>query len=216
MSDVLWRNYCKIVLKLQRSGKLAEFQNELSAGRLPRVAEPRLMTAAIHLVSGLAAAEVRPWDWLPAPSADELADPAAWAAQRLAAQRTSQEDAERIRGWDRMLARAFGEPRSTGNGSGKAVHLQRPRRSLDELTQRLEQAMSRPGFQRQWLDPHSPHYVSDARGGISNKQVILMAHLIVKQEEQRSFDDNWKIVTDYMNARKKRVPQARARGGGPK
>src|SRR5262245_22232965 len=158
MNDALWRGYCKLALKLHRSDKLAEFLNDLRAGPLPEIAEPGLMTAAIHLVSGLAAAGVKPWDWLPAPTADDLADREAWAAQRLAAQRPSQDEAERSRRWDKLIARALGEPCPASTGNGKPVYQQQSRLSLDELVQRAERARSRPGFQREWLDPNSKHY----------------------------------------------------------
>jgi len=118
--DVLWCKYCKLAFKLYHSDQLAEFQNELHAGRLLRVTEPLLMTAAIHLVSGMAPAGVRRWDWLPAPATDDLVDPAGWAAQRLAAERTSQEETERTRRMDQMIARAFGQPRS---GGGETINL---------------------------------------------------------------------------------------------
>jgi hypothetical protein len=205
-SNALWRNYCKLALKLQRSDKLAEFLNDLRAGPLTGIAEPGLMEAAAHLVSGLAAAAVKPWDWLPPPAAADLADSAAWATQRLAAQRAAQEATERARRWDRTIAQALGGPRSSGNGNGKPVYRQQSRLSLDELIQRVERAMNRPGFQREWLDPNSKHY-DRSDDGVSNKQIIMLAGLITGRQEPRSFDENWKIVTDYMNTRRTRGSQ---------
>ena len=56
-----------------------------------------MMTAALALVAGMADAGVRRWDWLPAPSTDDLSDPAAWAARRLVERRAEQDAAERGR-----------------------------------------------------------------------------------------------------------------------
>jgi hypothetical protein len=203
--DVLWCKYCKLAFKLYHSDQLAEFQNELHAGRLLRVTEPLLMTAAIHLVSGMAPAGVRRWDWLPAPATDDLVDPAGWAAQRLAAERTSQEGTERTRRMDQMIARAFGQPRSGGSGTINPVYLQKLKYSLEELARRLEQAMSKGGFRREDLDHRSPNYISVAKGGISNKQITIMACMIAGRTP-RSFDESWNIVTEFL--RKHRAEQS--------
>jgi len=199
--DVLWCKYCKLAFKLYHSDQLAEFQNELHAGRLLRVTEPLLMTAAIHLVSGMAPAGVRRWDWLPAPATDDLVDPAGWAAQRLAAERTSQEETERTRRMDQMIARAFGQPRSGGGETINPVYLQQSKHSLEELVRRLEQAARRAGFRREHLDHRSPNYISVAKGGISNKQITIMACMIAGRAP-RSFDESWNIVTDFLDKRR--------------
>jgi hypothetical protein len=96
------------------------------------------------------------------------------------------------------LARAQGQAAPAGNGTINPVHLQQPKRSLEEMGRRLELAMSQEGFEREWLDHRSPHYISDRDGGISNKQVVLMANLIVGRQEKRPYDQNWKIVMDWL------------------
>jgi hypothetical protein len=57
---------------------------------------------------------------------------------------------------------------------------------------------------REDLDHRSPQYISDAKGGISNKQIVLMANLITKRQEPRPFDNNWAIVTEFMKGWKKK------------
>jgi hypothetical protein len=99
------------------------------------------------------------------------------------------------------LARALGQVPPAGNGTINPIHLQQPKRSLEEMGQRLERAMSREGFEREWLDHRSPHYISDRDGGISNKQIVLMANLIVGRQEKRSYDENWTIVTNWLHSR---------------
>jgi cell pole-organizing protein PopZ len=210
--DNIWRGYCKHVANLhRRPGELAQFKIDLEGGRRPDVTEPALMTAALHLVGGMSAAGVRRGHCLPAPTVDELADPAVWATRRLADQRLAQDAADRIRRGQQQLARALGAPRSAASGAINPVHLQDPKRSLDEMAERLERAMSRDGFQREWLDHRSPNYISDRDGGISNKQIVLMANLIVGRKEQRSFDDNWKIVTDFLVERRKQRDEQAAK-----
>jgi len=201
--DKTFQAYCRYAVNLRRRpDELAQFKSDLQAGRRPDVTEPVLMFAALHLAAGMSAAGVRRWDWLPAPTADDLTDPVAWATRRLAEQRAAQETAARIRRGQQKLARALGGPRSAASGTINPVHLQQPKHSLKEMADRLERAMSREGFRRGDLDHRSPRYVSDRDGGISNKQIPPMANLIVGQQERRSFDDNWKIVTDFLAERR--------------
>jgi hypothetical protein len=63
--------------------------------------------------------------------------------------------------------------------------------------------MCRPGFRRQDLDHRSPNYIRAAKGGVSNKQIAIMACMIEGQEP-RSFDESWKIVMHYMDERRAR------------
>jgi hypothetical protein len=194
--DKNWQGYCKFAVGL-RPDQWAQFQTDLQNGLAPQV-DPVLMAAARALVANMVAAGVRRWDWLPAPCADDLSDPAAWAARRLAERRAEQDAAERSSHWQRKLARAQGQAAPAGNGTINPVHLQQPKRSLEEMGRRLELAMSQEGFEREWLDHRSPHYISDRDGGISNKQVVLMANLIVGRQEKRPYDQNWKIVMDWL------------------
>jgi hypothetical protein len=203
--DVLWQQYCRLALNLHRSNKVAELETALEADALPRVAEPALMTAALHLVAGMAAAGVRRWDFLPAPTSDELADSTEWAARRLAEQRATQDAADRLRSLDRRVARALGQS-AGGNGTIKPVHEQQSPYTLDELAERLESTMAKHQaehgeFKREWLDHRSQHYIPDAAGGISNKQVAIMAAEITGSRSRRNFDANWKIVTDWLHER---------------
>jgi len=115
--DKRWQGCCRLAVNLLRSNQIAQFVTDLHADRVPQVTEPAMMTAAISLVSGMSAAGVKRWDWLPAPGVEELADPAAWAARRLAERRAQQHEAERIRRQQQKVARAFGQPRSGGSGT---------------------------------------------------------------------------------------------------
>jgi hypothetical protein len=65
-------------------------------------------------------------------------------------------------------------------------------------------------FRREDLDHRSKHYISDHDGGISNKQIVLMANLIVGQQEKRPYDQNWKIVTDWLRERQSKNPSPEA------
>ena len=111
------------------------------------------MQAALCLTGGMAVAGVRPWDFLPVPSEDDLADPVGWSARRLSGRSVEQNAADLVRRLDQKAARALGQAEpGTGNGTINPVYLQRSRYSLDQLADRLEQVMSRPGFEREWLD----------------------------------------------------------------
>ena len=146
--DKTWQGYCKYAVNLHRHPDgLAQFKIDLQAGRRPDVTEPALMAAAIQLVADMPPAGVRRWDWLPAPSGDDLADPAAWATRRLAEQRAAQDSAERIRRGQHQLARALGGPRSIASGTINPVYLQQSKHSLEELARRLGPA-TRAGKER--------------------------------------------------------------------
>jgi len=178
--DTLWPKYCRIALNLRRSNQAAEFEADLHAGRQPRITEPALMAAALNLVAGMAAAGVRQWDWRPAPDSADLADSVAWAAGRLAEQRTAQDEAERTRRLDQKIARVLVGSQSVGTGQINPVYLQRSELSLDELKQRLEWTKAKHEaegreFRRQLLDHRSDSYIPVCDGGISNKQITIMA-----------------------------------------
>ena len=53
-------------------------------------------------------------------------------------------------------------------------------------------------FRREDLDHRSKHYICDRDGEISNKQIVLMANLIVGRQEKRPYDQNWTIVRDWL------------------
>ena len=113
--DKAWQGYCKFAVGL-RPDERVQFQTDLQNGRAPQV-DPALMAAAGALVAGMADAGVPRWDWLPAPSTEDLSDPAAWAARRLAARRAEQDAAERSAAWQRKLARAQGQTSPASNGT---------------------------------------------------------------------------------------------------
>ena len=56
------------------------------------------------------------------------------------------------------------------------------------------------------LDHRSKYYIADRAGGISNKQIVLMANLIVRRQEKRPYDENWNIVMEWL--RKRRAEQS--------
>jgi hypothetical protein len=204
-----WKGCCKLAFNLhRRPNDWAQFQVKLQNGyRIPYVDDPQLMPTALELVSNMAAAGVHKWDWLPAPGADDLADPAAWVARRLAERRSEQNAAERDRRLRQKEARAFGQPGPTGNGAINPVHEQQSKHTLDELARRLEFVMAKHQaehgeFKREWLDHRSDFYINARDGGISNKQAVIMANAIVGRQERRSFDENWKIVMDWLRARR--------------
>src|SRR5262249_21640415 len=178
--DKTWSEYCKYAVGLHLN-EVSDLKADLEAGRRPDVTEPALMAAAIELVGGMAAAGVRRWDWLPPPSPEDLANPADWVARRLAAQRAAQDEANRIRRQQEKLARAQGRSRSAASGTINPIHLQQSKHDRDELARRLEWVIDehtkRGGFRRENLDHRSPHYITDAKGGISNKQIVLLANL---------------------------------------
>jgi hypothetical protein len=213
--EAQWMGCCKLAFNLHhRPDELAQYQAKLQNGyRVPYADDPQLMPTAIALVSGMAAAGVRKWDWLPPPSAADLADPAAWLARRLAERRSEQNDAERDRRLRQKEARAFGQPRPAGITAINPVHEQHSKHSLDELAKRLVSTMAkheaeRGEFKREWLDHRSEFYIPASDGGISNKQVAIMACEITGSRARRSFDENWKIVLDWLRARKAEEPNA--------
>jgi hypothetical protein len=203
-----WKGCCKLAFNLHhRPDELAQYHDKLQNGyRVPYVDDQKLVSTALALVAGMAAAGVRKWNWLPAPGADDLADPADWVARRLAERCSEQDEAERDRRLRQKKGRAFGRSQSAGNGTINPVHLQHSKHSLEAMGRRLEWVIAehtkRGEFRREDLDHRSEHYISDRDGGISNKQIVLMANLIVGQQEKRRYDQNWKIVTDWLRERK--------------
>ena len=209
--DKTWQGYCKYAVSLhRRPNELAQFEIDLQAGRRPDVTEPAMMIAALALVSGMAEAGVRRRDFLPPPSADGLRAPAAWVGQRLADQRVAQYEAERVRRQQRKLAQALGQS-ARGNGTGRPVYAQRLKRPLAEVGDCLERVMTQHQaehgeFKRHWLDPNSPHFIA----GITNKEIIMMASEITGIRTWRSFEENWKIVTDWLRERRTQNPSSEA------
>jgi hypothetical protein len=211
--EAQWRGCCRLAFNLhRRPNELAQLQAKLQNGyRIPYVDDLQLMPAALELVSNMAAAGVKRWDWLPPPSADDLADPAAWVARRLAERRAEQDEAERDRRLRQKEARAFGQSPAGGNGTGKPVYAQRLKRPLAEAGDSLERVMAQHQaehgeFDPRWLDPHSPRFIT----GITNKEVIMMASEISGVRSRRPFEENVKIVTDWLRTRKQQKPDEAA------
>jgi hypothetical protein len=194
----VWLGYCTFAARLHHRKELTKFLDELRAGRCSDVEDRELFELAAALVVAAAEAGLRVPDWGSPPSAEELGSPT-WVAGRVVTERANQEAAGRRKRWGQGLARALGEPRPPGTwGTINPVYLQKSKHSLEELARRLRQALERPGFQREWLDHRSPNYVPVGKGGISNKQVTIMAGLITGRQEPRSFDETWAIVTNWL------------------
>ena len=185
-TEANWQGRCKLAVNLHHSDQIAEFKIDLQAGHVPQMTEPAMMTAALNLVTGMAAAGVA-LGLAAGAGADDLADSAAWATRRLAERRAEQDAADRPRRWDSKIARAFGQSQPGSGGTINPIHLQQPKHSLEEMGQRLEWVIAehskRGKFRREDLDHRSKHYISDRDGGISNKQIVLMANLIVGRQE---------------------------------
>ena len=197
--DAQWQGCCKALFNQRHR---PDDWEQLQVVLLEQVDDQRLPSAALALVAGIVAAGVSRWDWLPAPTDDELADTKAWAAQRLADRSREQDRAEDARRLRQKVARAFGQP--TSGGTGTPGYLQRSKFSLEQLGRRLrwtKDAHEGAGreFRREFLDHRSPHFIKVRNGGISNKQVVIMAGEITGQRQQRSFDDVWNIVTGWLS-----------------
>jgi hypothetical protein len=187
-----WGRCVKLVRKLHRRGEFEQFAEAVKSGAVQT--DKDLVWAAEALVLH---ADVGSWV-PPAPTAEQLADVEAWAKQAAADhQRTA-----RDRKWQRELA---GLPPNRGSGQPIGpVWQQKSKLTLEQLTQRLERVIAEhqwkhDGFDRKWLDPHHANFL---KGGITNKQIPLFANEIVGQAEERSYDANWKIVTDYLDRRR--------------
>lgn len=205
INNTAWIGYCVFASYLRRRKELAKFLDELRAGRRHGVTDPELFAAAAALVVALREAGLRLTPQCSPPSAEELGSPT-WVAERVAAERASQAAAGHDKRWQQGLARALGEPRPAGTGTINPVHLQELKHSLEDLGRRLRKAMDRPGFQREWLDHRSPQYIPDRDGGISNKQVTIMAGLISGRQE-RPFDESWTIVTNWLREQHMEQPR---------
>ena len=141
------------------------------------------MTAALNLVTEHGGRRRAPMGLAAGAQRRRIADPAAWVTRRLAERRTEQDAADRPRRWEGKIARAFGQSQPASNGGQiNPIHLQHPKHSLEEMARRLEWVIAehakRGEFRREDLDHRSPYYISDRDGGISNKQIVLMANLI--------------------------------------
>lgn len=210
--EAQWQKCCKHAANLHRQPiDWLQYKAKLEKGyNIPLLDDQRLMSTALELVNSMVVAGVRRWDWLPAPTDDDLAQPEAWIEQRLALRKIEQDEAERDRRLRQKEARAFGLPTSNGTGIGMPVYRQKPKHSLDELVRRLRWTMDAHkaagrAFTRELLDPNSPHYLDDRSNSITNKQIIMMANTIVEQRGgqrgPRPFNENFNIVIDYADER---------------
>jgi hypothetical protein len=76
-----------------------------------------------------------------------------------------------------------------------------------ELLCRLESVIARHeaehgGFERRQLNTNNPFYIRVEDGGISNMHIVCLANFIAGNNDERSFDDNCKIVVEFLAKRK--------------
>jgi hypothetical protein len=183
-----WINFVKFLRKRRSRGELEQVNQEFSSGRL-KVDSPELVPAAIA-ISAVDIGKKVP----PPPTEQQLAKLDDWISEVIAEHRRSSQN-ER---WARELR---GLPRNSGNGKAIGpMRLQKSRYGRDELLHRLQDVIKRHNdklgeFERRYLDPHFRFYIPVKDGGISNKQVVLLAGMIVGNNDERSFEENWKIVS---------------------
>ena len=157
--DAQWQGCCKVLFNQRHQPNDLE---QLQAELLKQVDQP-LLSAALELVAGMAAAGVRRWDWLPAPTDDELADPKAWVAQQLADRSPRSRTGPRTPAACGRRWRERSDNRRP-DGTGTPSYLQQSKYSLEQLGQRLEwtkdahEAAGRE-FRRELLDHRSPHFI---------------------------------------------------------
>jgi len=203
--EALWAGYCRFALNLRCRGELLSFQDDLRNGRCRGIEAPQLLNAAIEFV--IQRGNLRPRRWSPAPTDQQLEDLLGCITQRLAEEHAEQKTAERLKRWEKGLARELGKDPSqaqTGNPSWtRPVYLQRSKHDFAELARRLESTIAkhqaeRGKFERAWLDARSLHYIRDRDGGIGVKGIISMANAIVGRQEHRDYDENWTIVMRWL------------------
>jgi hypothetical protein len=173
---------------------------------------PELILAIMKLIVAFDEAGVQPLTWPSPPTDEQLTDLDEWVGECVAEARIEQDRAERQRdvqkAMNRVLVKAGLKPAPDGSKINP-VHLQKSKFTLDELTERLKWTIAwhraeyasrgvHFEFRREWLDPRSKRYIKVRDGGISNKQIIIMANLIEDRQEQRPFDRNWEIVTNWL------------------
>lgn len=76
-----------------------------------------------------------------------------------------------------------------------------------ELLRRLESVIARHesehgGFERRQLNTNNSFYIRVEDGGISNMHIVSLANFISGNNDERSFDDNCKIVVEFLAKRK--------------
>jgi hypothetical protein len=190
--------------KVRRTRDLSQLAHAIEEG-WSAVDDVELAKAAVALVRHLRAERVTNWSWPPCPTVDELAAQDDWLAQRLSAAQAEQQAGQKERQARNRLRQA-GLSSQPAGGPGVPVRLQRLKITLDEARERLAHVVKtheeRTGgqFKREWLDHRYPHFITNADGGLSNKQIVLMANEIAGNNDERSFDESWAIVTEDMRA----------------
>ena len=208
-----WGVATEILRILHRQKKLDAFLEDWRNGTCAFTMEP---PEAIDVIAKLIArydeAEVRPLKWPAAPSDEQMKDADEWVGECVAEARDEQAAAKRQRGvrnvMNHVLVRAGDEPAPS---KINPVYLQRSKFSLEQLAERLTNTMARHQaehgeFRHEWLDHKSKRYINNNDGGISNKQIQIMANLIEGRQQQRRFDDNWSIVTNWLAQRSEVAP----------
>lgn len=207
-----WGVATEILRILHRRKELDQFLDNWRNGVCVFTMEPpEAIDVIAKLIKGYDEAKVRPLRW-PAPSDEQIKDADEWVGECVAEARAEQERAEWQRSvqkvLDRELVRAGDEPAPS---KINPVYLQRSKFSLEQLAERLTNTMARHQaehgeFRHEWLDHKSKRYINNNDGGISNKQIQIMANLIEGCQQQRRFDDNWKIVTNWLAQRSEVAP----------
>jgi hypothetical protein len=203
--EALWQAYTKHVALENRAGRLAELIASLDANS--DLAAPQLMHAAINLRVAATAAGLGKFTWPPAPSEDELNN-SAWVERCVTRARAASEAAAENR---RRNARLTRQLRAVGigtTGKGVPVWQQKSKLSLDELADQFvatvaEHESVHGKFEREWLDPNNSHFID---GGMTNKQVIILASMIAGPAE-RPFEECFNIAMEYMRQRRNDAEQ---------
>jgi hypothetical protein len=198
--ELLWQGYAKFIDNENRSKRLAKLIADLDTGSLD-LADPQLMHAAINLRVAATAAGLGKLNWPPLPSDEDLID-TAWVERCVTQARAASETAAANRRRNARLARQLRAAGIGPSGKGVPIWQQKSSRSLDELADQLAATIAQHEsvhgeFKREWLDPNNSHYL----GGMTNKQVIILANMIASPAE-RSYAENFEIVMNFVRQRR--------------
>jgi hypothetical protein len=170
------------------------FEADLHSGQLPDI-DASLMQAAVAVAGDDALAN---WHWPPVPTEQQLNDLSGW----LEWLRSERDAGRRRKRWMRELRGTAPTRQGAGTPIG-AARLQNASHPPDELLRRLKFVIEKHErdhgrFRREYLDHRSEHYIRDADGGLSNKQVTFLANHIAGNSDARSFDETWTIITKHL------------------
>jgi hypothetical protein len=192
-SCVTWEKVLEIVRKLRRYKKMDSFLEDWRNGKRKFTIEPEeLIDVAERLIVAFEAAGVRPSKWPSAPTGEQLRDLDEWIAACVANVETKRS------GYESIVDRALGIEQAP-TGQINPVYLQKLSISREKFFGQLRALIARHReendgvFHREWLDHKSKKYIKVKDGGISNKQITIMACEIAGQKP-RLFEDSFKIV----------------------